>query len=102
METKICKSCGKELPLDAFRVQRSGSRSHTCNECTVAKQRATIAKNRALKQTQPPKISQDTDFDGWQQVEVIQLMSRAKKWLEQRGCSITLRGTCTLVKELRF
>lgn len=44
----------------------------------------------------------DPDFDGKQPVEVIQLMSRAKRWLETRGYSITLKGTYTQVKEVKF
>lgn len=44
----------------------------------------------------------DPDFDGKQPVEVIQLMSRAKRWLEARGYSIALKGTYTQVREIKF
>ena len=44
----------------------------------------------------------DPDFDGKQPVEVIQLMSRANRWLEAQGYNITLKGTYTQVKEVKF
>lgn len=36
METKICKCCGRELPIDDFRVTKLGRRN-TCNECVSKK-----------------------------------------------------------------
>lgn len=44
----------------------------------------------------------DPDFDGKEPREVIELMSRAKHWLETRGYSIALKGTYTQVKEVKF
>lgn len=44
----------------------------------------------------------DPDFDGKQPVEVIQLMKRAKMWLEAKGYNITLKGTYTQVREVKF
>ncbi len=44
----------------------------------------------------------DPDFDGKQPREVIDLMSRAKRWLEAQGYTITLKGTYTQVKEVKF
>lgn len=44
----------------------------------------------------------DSDFDGKQPVEVIQLMSRAKRWLESRGYEITLKGCYNVRKEIKF
>lgn len=37
METKICKDCGRELPLSDFRKTRSGALSGNCNECIKEK-----------------------------------------------------------------
>lgn len=34
--------------------------------------------------------------------EVLQLMKRAKMWLEAQGYSITLKGTYTQVREVKF
>lgn len=44
----------------------------------------------------------DPDFDGKPPVEVLQLMKRAKMWLEAQGYSITLKGTYTQVREVKF
>ena len=44
----------------------------------------------------------DPEFDGKQPVEVLQLMKRAKMWLEAKGYSITLKGTYTQVREVKF
>lgn len=44
----------------------------------------------------------DPYFDGKQPVEVIQLMKRAKMWLEAQGYNITLKGTYTKVMEVKF
>ena len=37
METKICKDCGRELPLSDFRKTRSRAISGNCNECIKEK-----------------------------------------------------------------
>ena len=44
----------------------------------------------------------DPEFDGKHPVEVLQLMKRAKMWLEAKGYSITLKGTYTKVMEVKF
>lgn len=44
METKICKCCGRELPIDDFRVTKLGRRN-TCNEC-VSKKTADAKKRK--------------------------------------------------------
>lgn len=36
METKVCKGCGKELPLDQFFHNRYGATGY-CNDCMSAK-----------------------------------------------------------------
>lgn len=40
----------------------------------------------------------DADFDDKTPGEVVRMMGRAKKWLESRGYSITLRGEYREVK----
>lgn len=102
METKICKVCGRELPEADFPMGRGGIRVGVCKECRTAALRET----KALKRNQigggKTDPFSDPDFDGKQPVEVIQLMSRAKRWLEARGYSITLKGIYTQVKEVKF
>lgn len=47
-------------------------------------------------------ILHDPEFDGKEPVEVIQLMSRAKRWLEARGYEINLSGFCHIRKQVKF
>lgn len=41
METKICKVCGRELPLAQFANGRYGTPLATCRECVAEKKRIT-------------------------------------------------------------
>ena len=86
--------------MEQFTLTKGGGRKNTCRECEAAARRATIEKNRTAIGGGYP--FSDSDFDGKQPVDVIQLMSRAKRWLESRGYSITLKGTYTQVKEVKF
>lgn len=40
-ETKICKSCGRERPLTAYRRTRGGAVCGTCNDCITEKRAQT-------------------------------------------------------------
>ena len=101
METKICKVCGQELPVSAFRMTRWGTPAQTCQEC-IEEKRAQSRYDNAQMRGGGPRPFFDEAFDGKQPREVIELMSRAKRWLESRGYSITLKGTYTQVKEVKF
>lgn len=101
METKKCKICGRELPVTDFMRTRSGSRCDTCRECRTA----ALRHNKAARQAQwggKTAPFSDPDFDGKQPREVIDLMSRAKRWLEAQGYTITLKGAYTQVREVKF
>ena len=37
METKVCKDCGRELPITSFKLSRYGVRVAVCTECAVKK-----------------------------------------------------------------
>lgn len=88
------------MSLADYRMTRWGSYADTCNEC-IENKRAETRYSHA--QTGGAKISfSDPEFDGKRPVEVIQLMSRAKRWLEAQGYSITLKGTYTQVKDIKF
>ena len=39
METKICKECGRELPIENFNLSRWGHRVDVCTECSIQKRR---------------------------------------------------------------
>lgn len=45
-ETKVCKVCGRELPLSKFQLSKSGSRKETCNECIASKSAETRRSHR--------------------------------------------------------
>jgi len=39
METKICKDCGRELPIERFKRNRYGERVSVCLDCDTRKRR---------------------------------------------------------------
>lgn len=105
METKICKVCGRELPEADFRITKGGARCSTCNECVNEKRAQTRYEHTQMGRgggKQPP--FSDPDFDGKDMGEVVRMMTRAKKWLESRGCRITLYGDYieTRTRKLKF
>ena len=102
METKTCKVCGRELPLTDFRLGRWGARLHTCNECVNEKRAQTRYERLQMRGGGKTAPFSDELLDGKEPREVIDLMSRAKHWLESRGYNITLKGTYTQVKEVKF
>lgn len=101
METKICKTCGREPPATSFRLSKGGTKVATCNECINEKRAESRYKHTQIGGIKPAPFS-DADFDGKEPREVIDLMSRAKHWLETRGYSIVLKGTYTQVREIKF
>lgn len=103
MKTKICKVCGRELPETEFKLTRWGSRSSTCNTC-VQEKRAQMRYERAQVGGGKQAPFSDPDFDGKEPREVLQLMGRAKKWLESRGYIIQLSGEYheTKIRKLKF
>lgn len=102
---QICRVCGQELPISQFRLSRSGNPINTCRECVSAKYHATCVNKRAKigGGGKTPPFS-DPDFDGKSLREVMDMMSRAKRWLESRGCVINLSGEYheTKIRKLKF
>lgn len=104
-EKKICKECGRELPISEFMVTRWGTHTDKCKKCINEKKKDTIYSkinqntNGGGKQN---VFYSDPDFDGKQPVDVLQMMKRAKMWLEAKGYNITLKGTYTQVREVKF
>ena len=103
METKICKECGRELPISNFKSTLWGTRAEICNECVNTKRRENSSNKHQMGGGKLPPFP-DPDFDDKQPVEVVQLMGRAKRWLESRGYTIHLDGeyTKTTVHKLKF
>lgn len=54
METKVCKKCGRELPLENFYVNKSlkGGHDNTCKECKNTYAKEWQKKNREKKMAQ--------------------------------------------------
>jgi hypothetical protein len=54
METKVCKHCGRELPLENFYVNKSlkGGYDNTCKECKNTYAKEWQKKNREKKKLQ--------------------------------------------------
>lgn len=104
METKKCNTCGRELPLDHF-SKRGDTYYGTCRECKAEKYRDTLYAKTVGKSggggSLPP--FSDPDFDGKTIGEVWRMMYRAKKWLDSRGCKITLDGEYheVIIKKLK-
>lgn len=97
METKICKTCGRELPVTSFRLSKGGTKVATCNDCINEKRAESRYKHTQIGGVKPAPLS-DADFDGKTIGDVWRLMCRAEKWLESRGCVITLDGEFREVK----
>lgn len=104
METKKCNTCGRELPLTQFSKSPSGTLYGVCRECKAEKYRDTRYANSVGKSgggSLPP--FSDPDFDGKTIGEVWRMMCRAKKWLDSRGCKISLDGEYheVIIKKLK-
>lgn len=101
METKVCKVCGRELPEAKFRIGRGGVRCGVCNSCAHDKRVQNRLERAKIGGVGSGPIS-DPDFDGKTIGDVWRLMCRAQKWLESRGCVITLDGKYVEVKERKL
>lgn len=102
-ETKTCSTCGRELPLSAFRKTRWGGTANFCNEC-IAEKNANTRYDRVHAQGGDNRPFSDPDFDGKTPGEVVRMMGRAKRWLESRGFEICLSGEYheTKIHKLKF
>lgn len=100
METKVCKECGRELPIEQFSKVRNGIRISTCKECVTAIRKEN--KQKKLEAIEQQRKAYYAEFDGKEPVEVLKLMGRAKNWLEAKGYEVTLRATYTIKKEIKF
>lgn len=98
-KVKKCKECGEILPLENFRMGRHG-RVHVYNKCTTQKRRAN--KEERVMAQRRQQAMHDEMFEGKQPCEVLQIMGRAKRWLEARGYEITLRGSLMVKKDVKF
>lgn len=90
------------MPVTSFRLSKGGARVATCNECINEKRAETRYKHSQIGGGKTAPFS-DPDFDGRDIGDVWRQMCRAKKWLESRGCKITLAGEYheTKIKKLK-
>lgn len=104
MESKVCKDCGRELPLSAFYANKFSGRTASCRECINEKRANTRYANRTQVGGGKTAPFSDPDFDGKDPGEVVRLMGRAKCWLESRGFIIQLSGEYheTKIKRVKF
>lgn len=102
METKICKACGRELPETDFPISKGGIRINTCRECRSAAMLETKANRHTQIGGGKTTPFSDPDFDGKTIGDVWRQMCRAQKWLESRGCVITLDGEFREVKVIKL
>lgn len=64
METKICRKCGRELPIENFHINKSlkGGHDNTCRECKNAYSKEWAKKNREKKKLQA-KENERVEFE---------------------------------------
>ena len=44
MEMRVCKRCGRELPIEYFKKTRWGDHTHVCRDCDFEKRRENAQK----------------------------------------------------------
>lgn len=63
IETRVCRECGKELPITDFLIAgKRGVRMHTCKTCVVAKRKATSKANEKLSYIDMSKFDDEILF----------------------------------------
>lgn len=83
--------------MTEFSNNRYGTPLSTCRECIKEKRAETRYNHSQIGGGKTAPFS-DPDFDGKTIGDVWRLMCRAEKWLESRGCVITLDGEFREVK----
>jgi ribosome-binding protein aMBF1 (putative translation factor) len=58
MESKICKDCGRELPISYFKKTRYGERVSVCTECATMKMRENKEKKRIMEEIKAKEEAQ--------------------------------------------
>lgn len=68
METKVCKDCGRELPIERFKIGRTGVRVGICTDCVVRKAR----ENKARREEEIEKNARAHALDKFTSRELIE------------------------------
>lgn len=75
METKECKQCHRNLPINNFRIHYKTSDGHTsiCEECRKKNRRANKGINPELSKFTPRELIQELSARGYRgQLEYVQ------------------------------
>lgn len=95
-ETKVCKKCGRELPITEFALNKNLKDGHVgqCKDCLNAYQRENYArkKGKTLARANPNPALLNPKFSDKTPRELQQDMRELKEELIARGfsCEITL------------
>ena len=95
-ETKVCKKCGRELPITKFALSKTSNDGHVgkCRDCVNAYQRENYArkKSKTLAHANPNPALLNPKFSDKTPRELQQDMRELKEELIARGfnCEITL------------
>ena len=95
-ETKVCKKCGRELPITEFYTNKDCKDGHVgrCKDCINAYQRERYAlkKGKTMAHANPNPVLHNPKFSGKTPRELQQDMRELKEELIARGfnCEITL------------
>ena len=95
-ETKVCKKCGRELPITKFALSKTSNDGHVgkCRDCVNAYQRENYArkKGKTLARANPNPVLLNPKFSDKTPRELQQDMREIKEELIARGfnCEITL------------
>lgn len=79
METKKCKECGRELPIEQFKMARTGKRVDVCTECANRKANATRQANKEKAANEQDSIVKEARMFRLKDFEPRELMQELKR-----------------------
>ena len=94
LETKVCKCCGRELPVTNFRVGKYGERVGICYDCVNIHREEKKEARRRMKAEEIKREQEDRQQMGLAQYTNVQLF----KELARRG----ITGSLTLTKDINL
>lgn len=101
-KTKVCKKCGRELPITKFALSKTSKDGHVgeCRDCVNAYQRENYArkKGKTLKHVNPNPALINPKFSDKTPRELQQEMRELKEELIARGFNVEVK--CTILQEI--
>lgn len=101
-ETKVCKKCGRELPITEFTLNKTSKDGHVeqCKDCLNAYQRERYARNKGKQAAQviPTTSPLNPKFADNTPRELQQEMRELKAELIARGFNVEVK--CTILQEI--